>query len=29
MGLVKGQSHAQAQARFDLYRDYFQPRLDA
>lgn len=29
MGLVKGTSHTQAQARFELYRDYFQPRLDA
>ncbi len=29
MGLVRGTSHTQAQARFGLYRDYFQPRLDA
>ena len=29
MGLVKGTGHTQAQARFGLYRDYFQPRLDA
>jgi len=29
MGLVKGTAHTQAQARFGLYRDYFQPRLNA
>ena len=29
MGLVRGTSHTQAQARFGLYHDYFQPRLDA
>jgi hypothetical protein len=29
MGLVKGTSHTDARARFGLYHDYFQPRLDA
>ena len=29
MGLVKGQSHKEAAARFGLYHDYFRPRLDA
>lgn len=29
MGLVKGRNHCQAAARFGLYQDYFQGRLDA
>jgi hypothetical protein len=29
MGLVRGESHKKAAARFGLYLDYFQPRLDA